>query len=555
MDNFTESVIQAFKFVLYVLKAQFGKTFAVIQRIMTELKQDDEGAGRSLHLIHTMNTLLNNAQFTNRLKEIVEKYGPESIAVLSSKPPQGPYNHVKNLRELLGLVLIEQTCPRVVIVCSNKKRYEDLSKLIMHLNDFNGQTHVKRVFAYYDELHAYITPVLRQQIEEIHKCDIVHGIAAMTATPDKILKNSGFWSTIQQVALDNYNEEDYAGVKDMLFKLCDNYFPTPYRRPVDFDQKDKETIGFIKYVLRKYPNILGKSTRTFIPGHVRRESHKKIRKLVKKLCPNAIVVVLNGEEKSLTYYSNDTKETLNLTSKSEEVAETISRIILSNNLQERPLVITGMLCVGMGQTLMHKSLGSFTSAIFSHLDLTNDEIYQLFCRISGRIKTWGDKYVQTKVYCPTTIMNRCIVMEECAENIVKNCAGKVITQDDYRRPMYEMDSDIAESAIENIRGPKQKTGSKKCVDPEDKAWEPFNSQEEAREYIAKNFDVGTRQRAENQLPATLRNKQDGGLPTTSYILRRFYGLDENCRIRMVPSRDGKWHVYWKYSCPPPPKST
>ena len=50
----------------------------------------------------------------------------------------------------------------------------------------------------------------------------------------------------------------------------------------------------------------------------------------------------------------------------------------NHDLLNRPLVITGFIKVGMGQTLPHESLGPFTSAIFGHIDLLNDDMYQLF---------------------------------------------------------------------------------------------------------------------------------------------------------------------------------
>ena len=47
------------KFILCVLLTQLGKTFTAISRITAEICQDDD-LGRSIHIIFTMNTLLNN---------------------------------------------------------------------------------------------------------------------------------------------------------------------------------------------------------------------------------------------------------------------------------------------------------------------------------------------------------------------------------------------------------------------------------------------------------------------------------------------------------------
>jgi hypothetical protein len=168
-------------------------------------------------------------------------------------------------------------------------------------------------------------------------------------------------------------------------------------------------------------------------------------------------VVLKGEEKTLQYHdeTSNSIKTIPLQSATEEVCETIARVVQTYTLEGRPLVITGFLCVGLGQTLLHKKLGTFTSAILSHLDLTNDDIYQLFGRLTARSKLWGEKFVSTNVYCPEIVMNRVIAMEECARNLAKQHNGEIVTEADYRAPLAHLGS-IGEAAIENIRAKKEK---------------------------------------------------------------------------------------------------
>jgi len=50
---------------------------------MESLEQDEE-QGRSIHIVLTMNTLLNNKQFSNRLSEVNDKYGDGSVCVFAS---------------------------------------------------------------------------------------------------------------------------------------------------------------------------------------------------------------------------------------------------------------------------------------------------------------------------------------------------------------------------------------------------------------------------------------------------------------------------------------
>ena len=492
---FTEEDTQC-KFNLCVLLTQFGKTFTAIDRITTEINQDSE-FGKSFHIVFTMNTLLNNGQFAKRLETINELYGTGSVCVLSSKY-NGTYTHAKTEMELRGLCMDEETCPRVVVMCSNTIRYTDGITFLRLLNKNN--TCIRRAFAYYDELHQYINDSLRSQIEEINSLDIVHGIIALSASPDKIWKKSGFWSNIRLLRLAHFNDSGYAGCGDMVFNCDDGFFNSPYVRPGPREcaQLDRETTGYITHILDRNPDILCADSRTFIPAHKRRVGHYLVRDIVFSKSPEAIVVILNGERKVLEYLENGAIKTIplsyNFTKKNpnphpeddnSEVCETISKVIAANHFEHRPLVITGLLCVGMGQTLTHESFGSFTGAIFGHMDLTNDEIYQLFGRITGRMKLWKT-YCRTQVYCPTIIMNRCVSMEECARNMAIEHNGDLVTLDDYREPM--MKNIDVDGVVENIRPVKEKKVSvkgKPSTDEFEYMCEPtlFNSFEKAKEFL------------------------------------------------------------------------
>lgn len=453
--------LEAYKILLCVLRTQLGKTFTTIELIKTEIDQDVE-LGRSIHTVFTMNTLLNNKQFAKRLQDIEYDYGKGSVCVFSSKY-DGKYTHVKNRSELQGLCLDENTCPRVVVMCSNKRRYDDGVEFLKVIN--NNKTNISRAFSYFDELHKYITDKLRSQIEDIHSLNITKSILSLSATPDNIWRGqSGFWSKLKQLDLDNYNDQNYAGYSDMIFNCIDDYFDLPYKRPhpFDYDELDSQTIGFIKQTFEKYPEIISDNTRSFIPAHIRRIGHEAVRELIFRMNSRSVVIVINGFEKTLQFKDNCNIKTLPLASSDEEVCETISRLVNRYKLNDRPIVITGYLCVGMGQTLMHESLGTFTSAIFGHMDISNDDILQLFGRITGRTKSWGDKYIQTQVYCPTTIMHRVHIMEECAKRMATDHSGDIVSREEYRQPIYE-NMEIGRSVIENIRKDKKEKKIKEIV--------------------------------------------------------------------------------------------
>ncbi len=439
------------KFVLCVLMTQLGKTFTAISRILTEFDQDEE-LGKSIHVVFTMNTLKNNHQFSKRLQRVEDLYGKGSVVVFSSKY-SGKYKHVLSREHLQGLCLDEATCPKVIVMCSNSVRFEDGMEFIRVIDRNN--TLIARVFAYYDELHKYINPTLRSQIEELHSYDVVKGIIGLTATPKNIWNRSGFWSRIRINNMDIYNEDGYAGFHDMIFTCVDDYFTRPYKKPgrFEFDRLDGETIEYITHILDKYPGILSDNARVFLPAHVRRVSHNAVRDLVFKRRKDAVVVVINGYEKVLQFYNNDELITIPVDDGGDkELADQVATILDQQKLLNRVLVYTGFYCIGMGQTLTNETTGPFTSAILGHMDLSNDDIYQLFGRLTGRMKKWKS-YCQTHIYCPTVIMHRIKVMETCAREMAKESDGGFRSVDDYEKPIHEMIE--GEAVISNERPEKK----------------------------------------------------------------------------------------------------
>ena len=76
------SMTEQNKFKLCILPTQMGKTFVTINKILDEIATISEG--RSVHFVLTMNTLLNNKQFANRLSDIKEEHGENAVAIFAS---------------------------------------------------------------------------------------------------------------------------------------------------------------------------------------------------------------------------------------------------------------------------------------------------------------------------------------------------------------------------------------------------------------------------------------------------------------------------------------
>ena len=430
---------ELYKLLICVLLTQFGKTFEAIQCINMQFDRDEEG--RSIHMVFTMNTLLNNSQFAKRLQEIQTKYGHDAVIVFSSKKKGTLYKHIKKLNDLKASCSNKKTCPRVVVMCSNKHRFDDGVDFLKWIDDEDTATHIKRCFVYYDELHKYINDTLRAQIKTIHDLKSIKEIIGLTATPFNIW-HTGIWSDIHIRYVSDFNEKNYCGYKDMEFCNIDFQFDMPAYTNFGSKIANKITSRFIMTCIKLHPTILEPGSRVFIPGHVHKKNHFYIRKCMFDYNSDIIVVLLNGKEKTLSYMNNDKMISIDISLSTEEVCTTISQKIKEKAIEikgfdVRPLVITGFLCVGMGQTLTHSELGSFTSAIIGHDDLNLDDIYQLFGRITGRMRFW-DTYCKTTIYCPKSVMMRFKVAEDLARNMALHHNNTVASKSDYLAPMKYM---------------------------------------------------------------------------------------------------------------------
>ncbi len=500
------------KINLCVLRTQLGKTYQAIKRIIKEIELDLE-EGRSIHIVHTMNTLLNNKQFVSRLSKILRKYGENSVVILSSDNSSNnkgkskkyvdlwdnklervvKFPHFKSLDELKLSITVPiakrnfDDIPKVIVMCCNKTRFDNMfgsDGLVEFLeecfqnnknNTDPSALYIQRVFAYIDEMHEYINENLRQKLERVSKFEVMESIIGFTATPDPIfIPSDPFWSKIRLIELTNYNDKNYVGASDQDWIVKDNYIPFQkenYKKPgaVEHEKKAKDVLGFLEFVIESHhQDIFKPKSRIFAPGHTKEDSHNRIMKLIFKYSPECVIVILNSKNKMLVFQDQNqvqhTRQLITSQKQSGELPDNIYDILVQNNLENRPVCYTGMLCIGMGQTLVSKKFGRFTSAILSHLDLKNDAIYQLFGRLTGNSRDWYSEFVMTSIYCPSIIMNRCRAMEDCASMMV-DYQGKTIDREIYRQMLY---SRHGQDCLENLpKEKKQKSLDKKSQEEDD----------------------------------------------------------------------------------------
>jgi hypothetical protein len=427
------------KLSVFVMNTQAGKTWQVIAHIENALNSTESDP---ICIIYTMNTLLNNKQFAHRLNHFKEIYGANSIVIFSSKESTNEYPHVKNINELNGILAHPKSekRPRVVIMCSNPTRFADGCGdrgLIFNLDDNINQakSHYNKIHIYFDELHNYINQI-RTKIEKLILLDSVASIVGTTATPGQIWCDKKEWQSFPEIDLRSILMVDYAGVRDMSWRLADDHFDLETYRPGKaFSMKrDNDVVDFIKHIL-KNNNIISDGNYVFVPGGIRQSSHMEIRDIMLKINPDSVVIMINGKYKCVWFNKDGHMIQIPL-AESGEVSDDIFDILKEYELEAHPKILTGHLCIGMGQTLTSERLGNFSHSILSSIDLNNDAIYQLFGRVTGRCKLWAT-YKKTIVFAPSITRDRCIAMEDCALNMMSSSGDGNVTADEYKQPMFD----------------------------------------------------------------------------------------------------------------------
>lgn len=519
------------KIQLSCLPTQSGKTFVAIQELLKNRSNDHE----SIHIFFTMNDLINNGQTVYRAGENID---PEKIAILSCRKMSKSYKHIHNVNQFNTLCMKKGT-PHVIFTCCNSKRISHINTIIKSIKN--------NIYIYMDEMHKYINST-REFIEKIIQNPRVIKILGMTATPQSLWKSGELWGSIRLIHNnDPYFDKDYICLKDL------SYIHTEWS---DVDGEElihrmmkppKDVLSYFKFVMEKYPEIFNHGSRVFIPANVKQIVHSVVRSLIFENFKYAVVIVINSTEKTISFYDESTCEIISKKlSLKVEINQSIYNACIENdlNLSERSLCIVGFNCLGMGQTLMNEKLGSFTSAIIGRPNITNDEMYQLYGRLTGRMRNWGSQYCQTVVYCNKDSKHIVCEMENCSLNARSKQGSKCFTYDDYIEPIK--DSDILKlfnnKQLRELVAERRKN---KSIPEEDKGFKLFDTQEDAIIYAYDEFEKIFYKRKSNEAPKYLQKK--GKNRSQEELVAKMCGISSQTPIIMTVTDQYKWIVYWQKS--------
>jgi hypothetical protein len=222
---------------------QCAKTEISCDKIVLDLKKG------LITIAITKNTLLANKQWTTRCIKFMKKCGlhnlKDEILVISSKynDLNGNATHCKNLTEAWSEICEKNNNFKVIFVCSNKIRVNDVCQLLRKYNQpsFNSSL-LKNIVIQYDEAHndMYGIPVCRQYIENMLLYDFVEEFVPITASNKPIHDNDKmnplwFKENIDSNKL-NYinseltksriksNDEGYSSIQDAYHIIIDEIY-------------------------------------------------------------------------------------------------------------------------------------------------------------------------------------------------------------------------------------------------------------------------------------------------------------------------------------------
>lgn len=390
------------KLNILTLPTQGGKTFTCIKKIEERIFFDDI-MGKSIHIVMTQNTLMNQAQFLGRIQSHkVISFGSKSLTAI---------DHANNRFELIGKF---QTNPNfsVIVCCLNDTRLKDFKEMF-NQNQFFGNSDIS-VYMYFDEVHETIS-MCKPFIEEFSRYPFIEKLTCITATPERIAREfniekiSDFLQKLEPTQVIDKNFYYKIGEQ----KKCLN--PSLENEPI-VDYTMRIVKNYHQYFFRPY-------AKNFVPAHVSKKSHLEMKDKLLQFNSLALVIVINTNIKKLFFYNaQGIMQEIDLFQKPEKtkrkekkemkpklnMSVIISDILIMYQLQSRPLFITGHECISVGVTFCGPEFGSFTNSVIYFPNMLQDDLYQFAGRTTGNIKTMPN-------FEPTTIFTTFEIYQKIIE--------------------------------------------------------------------------------------------------------------------------------------------
>lgn len=419
------------KLKILTLRTQRGKTFTCINHIQQILEND----GKSIHVVLTQNTFMNQAQFLGRIDPtICISFGSKAV---------GARYHANNLNELIGSMTRNSNIA-VVVCCLNITRLSDFRTFFSEIKSMQifGNS-LRNVYMYFDEIHETIH-MCKPFIEEFSAFHFIQKMTAITATPENIARELNI-----EISTDILEILDETQVRNKT-----HYYKIKKHNNIFFENNDNEsTLEYTIRVLKAYMDDFYKPyARNFVPSHVSTASHMQMKDEIFKINKTAIVIVINTEVKALYFYDGGNEQKVDLFPKPKKgkkrefklnMSVIIADILRIYGLSSRPLFITGHECISVGVTFCGAEFGSFTNSVIYFPNMQGTDLYQFAGRTTGNIKNLPN-FQQTTIFTTQEIHGTILKQEEKALEL------EIISTNKGKKSADEMPDLIADDIADDI---------------------------------------------------------------------------------------------------------
>ena len=356
----TEDVDNWLNFQLICKPEQSGKTFIMISQIIKDLTFPIEGK-KIINFILCDNNLLLTHQTGSRVDQDLKEYivdGTTYVELSSHARAE-----CKNVCDAFTAITFKNV--QNIICCTNRKRMDDIKKIINTLNTSEytaGKFHFNVWLDEADKFITFIENPLRPIVDEHSNVKV----KLITATPEDLFKKYKYMNVLP---IENTTSEFYHGWEDNDIKQIDH---------------NGNYLEFAEHILTNASKEqLSAGSKWFIPGLNLKKSHEEIKNLC--ISKEMAVICINGNGIVLTLPITREK----ITFKKDDVFNIkMIDIYTKYGLHRFPLAITGYICIGRGITIMSNDF-MLDYAILSNCSDKN-EVSQLAGRLKGNIKGFAN---------------------------------------------------------------------------------------------------------------------------------------------------------------------
>eukprot|EP01084_Bolivina_argentea_P061596 112593_1 len=530
------------KFELWTKFMQSGKT----KEMTDEIKKLAETSQDYFHIIFCSNNLFltNQTQnrvdktFTNDIDEVLIPFLKDKLKAIVFASSNKQCNKYEQLVKQFNN-------HRAILCCTNKTRFENISKLLIEQFDDN-----RNVIIWIDEVHSNYNLTL-DFLTKISELKCIKKIIGISATPDILFKNK------------KINKTDSITLKPM--KACDDniYY--------GFGAINKIIIDFDNYVIPKvlrneeYKNAKNNSDNAlylhtllvnkkivytnldvvYVPGNTFKISHEAIRDV---LLLHGFYVFIFNSNGSYLYKTNNDKIDVSSNERT-HLGQLMGVMRQKHKLTDKPIGITGFLSIGQGNTLcdwdtnfyITKSIIGYKSALKSNGEC-HAFITQVFGRCFGNIKTIKN-FKGSHVFMKSKFakeIEKCILSGALGQFALETGNNSISYNDlpDIKRRLKQMvfeSDDIKYDILES----KEYDDSSMHV--------PISfaiSDHKVFDNLRKNAIVKKKKNVKKILYAYLIKREDNFGSSDKKeiavkIMRESYKIDENCMYWMVDESDSE----------------